>query len=217
MLLGAAILAVAIVALLGAAFGQSFLNMSARNLTLGMNDATRVMEEMRQQNVGSECTTPSALPPPKGADPDVRYDTWDAWLEDPARGKNMRGEQLEKLAISCQNQDGKLTCGPNQVSGSEWATLGDDTNFDPIRVTVAAGWRQQQRAMGGGDQGLEFKYEEGTSVRGPDQEKCILGGKACWPVPGQMVKLPPRIVADDTDNDGVVESQAMLTTFLTCR
>ena len=43
LMLGAAVLTVVAVALLGSYFGQSFLNANARNLTAAMNDATRVM------------------------------------------------------------------------------------------------------------------------------------------------------------------------------
>ena len=58
LLIGAAMLAVAIAALLGAFFGQSILNEHARNLTWAMNDANRVMERLREANAGAGCNQP---------------------------------------------------------------------------------------------------------------------------------------------------------------
>ena len=61
--------------------GQGFLGATARNLSLSMNDATRVVEQIRQQNAAN-CPTgyPSAVPP--------SYASWDAWLN--AQGKTIR-------------------------------------------------------------------------------------------------------------------------------
>jgi len=214
-MLGASILAVAIVALLGAAFGQSFLSASARNLTLGMNDATRIMEQMRESNLG--CTTPTALPPLKGdaKDPELRFETWDQWLSSLDPGKNMEPSALELVAVTCENGDGTEYCGKNQVSTKEW-TRGNrpETNFDPIRVTVAVGWRQQQRVMGGGDRGTEFQYED-AGYTWQYVEKVFFG---FWKVSvKQRVAVPGRLVVDDLDRDDIIESPAMLTTFLSCR
>jgi len=70
-LLAGMVLVIAIGAILGAYVSQVTLNEHARNLSLAMNDATRVMEQIRQQN--SPCV--GALPTADMAG------GWDAWLE----------------------------------------------------------------------------------------------------------------------------------------
>ena len=61
--IGASILLLAIVTLLGVFGRQSILNTHSRNLTWAMNDANRVLERLREQNSGTPCTTPSSAPP----------------------------------------------------------------------------------------------------------------------------------------------------------
>jgi type II secretory pathway pseudopilin PulG len=202
-MLGTSIFAVAIVAVMGAFFGQSFLSAMARNINLAMNDATRVMEQIRQQNSGAGCTTPSAKPP-------GNFATWNAWLNAQNPAKSIRqgrvdapssqDNQFELIAVTCQDQDGgALTtdyCNPNQM-GQEWKSgPAANPDFDPIRVTVAIGWRQNQRGIG-----QDFTY---TSAGQRQQGKIV-------------VQVPEQLsVGPDTDRDGVIESDAMITTVVTC-
>jgi prepilin-type N-terminal cleavage/methylation domain-containing protein len=200
MMLGTTVMVIVLVALMGAFVGQSFLTNSARNLTAAMNDATRVMEEIRRLNTTPNCAgLPTALPP----DP---YRTWNAWLNAEGQGKSVMqssDDSYEVVAVTCQRESGGAAgsyCGPNQV-GTEWARSAADTTYDPIRVTVAVGWRQQQRVAGGMAGGAEFIYTpERTTGQGKSQ-----------------VTTPASFVPADTDRDGAIESQAMLTTLVTCR
>ena len=204
MMLGASIMVVVIVALMGAFFGQGFLGATARNLNLAMNDATRVVEQIRQQNSTGGCPNgyPSAIPPLPSA-------SWNAWLN--AQGKSIRqgrndaaasatDNSFELVAVTCQDQDGGNQptdyCGPTQVGAQEWK-IGPAANptFDPIRITVAVGWRQSQRGIG-----QDFRYTPaGQTVQGK-----------------VVVNTPESFTWADTDGDGVIESRAMITTLVTC-
>lgn len=194
-LLGASILSVAIVALMGAFFGQSYLNTHARFLASSMNDATRVMELVREQNMGTGCTLPSARPP--------TGESWNAWFNanDAKSIDQPNAEANELIVVTCQNEAGTVYCGPNQTGRNEWtpwynaAAHGGvavaNSSEAMIRVTVAVGWRAQQRSVGQGTTGSEFTYvTQGLGV----------------------FRIGP-----DADGDGVIESQAMLTTLVTCR
>ena len=59
-LLAGLTLMIAITALLGAYLGQVTLNEHARNLSLAVHDANRVIEQIRQDNLS--CTTPEIDP-----------------------------------------------------------------------------------------------------------------------------------------------------------
>lgn len=199
MMMGTAVMVIVLVALMGAFMGQSFLSSSARNLTAAMNDATRVMEEIRRLNTRPNC---DGLPTAK---PEAPYATWNDWLNAGGQGKSIMqssDDTYEVIAVTCQRETGGPAgyCGPTQV-GAEWARHRADTDYDPIRVTVAVGWRQQQRVAGGMVGGAEFEYTpERTTGRGKGR-----------------VTTPPSFGPVDTDRDGVIESQAMLTTLVTCR
>lgn len=201
LLLGASILSVAIVALMGAFFGQSFLNAHARFLGAAMNDATRVLELIRQQNAGTGCTLPSARPP--------SGESWNAWF-DANNAKSIdqpNKNTMELIAVTCQNEAGTVYCGPNQTGRLEWTpwynaaahggVAAANSNEPIIRVTVAVGWRQQQRNIGQAGAGSEFSYV--TEVRGKNP-------------PTEVFRIGP-----DADADGVIESQALLTTLVACR
>jgi len=132
--LGGMPLTVAIAAILGAYIGQLTLNEHARNLSLAIQDANRVIEQLRQQN--SPCaggtTAPTAVPPTG-----VWGTNWNLWLDNAAGGG---GKSLlptpavnELLILTCQNRDGTAAC----VSGD-----------NPIRVTAAVCWRHRNRTIG---------------------------------------------------------------------
>ena len=211
MMMGASIIAVVVVALMGAFLGQSYLNAHARNLTAAMNDATRVMEEIRRQNTGASCAggIPSARPPQTPA----AYTSWNLWLNAPAQGKSIQQpnqNQFELIAVTCQevdDQDGDGTrneyCGRGgatpQVGSTEWRTAIGPTTFNPIRVTIGVGWHQRSRSAGG-----EFTYRPASTVT---------VGKIEIPVPATFT------VAGDINPpaNGVIDSPAMLTTLVTCR
>ena len=145
--LGALILAIVAAAVFGTYVGQMTLNEHARNLWLTMQDANRVIERIRQQNVG--CATPSVTPPGPTS--------WDAWLQAQNPGKSVVSTTPntdELIVITCSHRDGPAfgRCGDtNQVGTGEWAAGkqgGVTTNFNPLRVTVAVCWRQRGRVIG---------------------------------------------------------------------
>lgn len=199
LMLGASIMSVAIVALMGAFFGQSYLNAHARNLGAAMNDATRVLELIRAQNVGTGCTLPSARPP--------TGESWNAWFDNNANNalginksiNQPNAEANELIAVTCQNEAGTAYCGPNQTGRLEWKLAAANSNESMIRVTVAVGWRQQQRNVGQSSAGSTAEFSYVT-------QGC---GKGCT----QSVFL----IGPDADGDGVIESQGMLTTLVACR
>lgn len=239
-MIGLAIMSVVIVALMGSLAGQSYLNANARNLTAAMNDATRIMEQIRQQNIG--CTTPSARPP--------STESWNEWLSAQSPGKSInqpRRNEYELIAVTCQDgaaiacqagssvtcPDGTSTvvcpargavvtcpdgtrvgpippyCGPNQTGRNEWLPWyrgvrsggwqQANTEYNPLQVTVAIGWRQQQRLASAASGGTEFTY--------------VTRGGGCE----SNAVTDSVTIGPDADTDGVIESQAMLTTVVTCR
>jgi len=256
-MMGASILAVVLVALGGAFSGQSFLNSNARNLNLAMNDATRIMEEIRRLNTaGSGCASgiPVATPPGHSVIAAVSTNnSWDAWLQRAGTtgggGKSVQtinANTQEVVAVTCQDgtvdacaagqpvscadappvicpavgaapvacqADGRRFapiasyCGvgmsglnPPQVARDEWASQAGNTTFNPIRVTVAVGWNQQRRVIGSGSGGAEF-------VSGTRQ---VTSGKS-------TTTVNDTLRPTDANGNGVIESQAMLTTLVTCR
>jgi type II secretory pathway pseudopilin PulG len=69
--LGAVTLAIVTSAVLGAYVGQITLNEHARNLSLAVQDANRVIEAIREDNAG--CTAPDIVP-------DDGSTSWDQWM-----------------------------------------------------------------------------------------------------------------------------------------
>jgi len=224
-MLGTSIMVIVLVALLGSFFGQSTLNLNSRNMMAAMNDATRIMEEIRRQNTislaGSSCAQsniPSARPPSQ--------QSWNAWFDLQSPGKSIQPQvpsgwdsrRYELVVVTCQeagDQDGDPIadeyCGQNQVGLSEWypwyaggipskGLQTNNTTFDPIRVTVAVGWnlRQPIGNTGGINAGSEFTYRRD------------LGGKGT--VSSDQLRVGP-----DANNNRVIDSPAMLTTLVTCR
>jgi hypothetical protein len=256
-MLGAAVLAIAIAALLGAFLGESFLVAPAQALQGAMADGTRVMEQLRQQNIG--CAAPSARPP-------APHESWDAWLDaqDPAK---VLGQAGEAIVVTCQDADGGLLpsdyCGPNQVGTQEWKLNAAVTSFDPVQVTVAVGYRVKGRVVGAPGAVAEFAYRSPTppgtaaggrgewlaverlrcvNVEGSEvsEEECEeerdvgcactketaysfetlaagAAGAAARSGAAQETATGRLTSGADEDHDGLIESQAMLTTLLTCR
>lgn len=118
-LMGAVILAIAIGALLGAFVGQLTVSEHARNLTWATNDAARVMEQLREQNSGSGCSTPSVAAP-------TGFASWDAWL----------------LDTTTSGGGGESIGGPNEL------VVVTPVGTDPLQVTVAVCWRHRKRTIG---------------------------------------------------------------------
>lgn len=224
MMMGTSILVIVIVALVGGFLGQSFLNANARNLTAAMNDATRVMEQIRLQNSMDRepCKSNGGFPTvvPVDAAGNQIAATWDQWLQTEDRKKTVntklpdsRRNALEHVAVTCQDEDGGIASSDycrwtpaavQQVNSGEWKAAGRGAwdgpaasnigppPFNPIRVTVAVGWQEGRRTMG---------------QSGGQQEFQVLGTP-----PSEMVEWQ-----QDLDNDGVIGSQAMVTTLVTCR
>ena len=117
-LVGGSLLAIAIVSLLDVVARHFTLNTHTRNLSWAMNDVTRVMEQMRLQNVGVGCANPSVTPP-------VGFATWDAWLADTGA-----------------TGGGGKSIQPNPAV-NELIML-SSAGANPLQVTVAACWRDYQ-------------------------------------------------------------------------
>jgi len=142
-LIGGAILALAITALLGAFVGQLALNEHARNMTLAINDANRVMEQLRLRNTNPCATDGTGLigvdTTPPTPNPAAGYASWDAWLADAGvnggGGKSVLPNPAvnELIAVTCRNQTDTANCVATD---------------DPIRVTVAVCWRHRNRTLG---------------------------------------------------------------------
>ncbi len=148
LLIGAALLTIALTALLGAFLSQITLNEHARNLTWAINDANRVMERLRQLDTGSGCTTPGAKSP--------IGTTGDAWLTgittSGGGGKRIQPNPAtnELIVVTCLDNATASACGDaNQVGTGEWSRqAGVTTTYDLIRVTVAVCWRHRNRTLG---------------------------------------------------------------------
>lgn len=120
LLVGALVLSVAIVALLGAFLGQLTLSEHARRLAWAGNDASRVLEQVRRQNSGGACTTPSATPP-------AGFGSWDAWLAD-ATAAGGGGKSIQPAA--------------------DELVVVTRVGANPLTVTVAVCWRHRNRILG---------------------------------------------------------------------
>jgi type II secretory pathway pseudopilin PulG len=121
-LIGAVILSVAITALLGAFVSQITLNEHARNLTWAVNDASRMMEQIRRQNSGGACAAPSVNPP-------AGFGSWDAWLTD-----------------TTVNGGGGKSIQPNPAVNELMVVTSQGVL--PLTVTVAVCWRHRNRTLG---------------------------------------------------------------------
>ena len=129
LLVGIWILVISIVPLLTAFVGQATVNEHARNLTWAMNDATRVMERLRELNVG--CATPTALATalPVAECGGVACASWDAWL---AAATGGGGKSIQPTPAV-----------------NELVVLNPPVGTDPLQVSVAVCWRHRSRPFGG--------------------------------------------------------------------
>ena len=142
-LLGGITLAIVTSAILGAYIGQITLNEHARNLSLVIQDANRIIEQIRQQN--TTCTSPNVIPP--------AGTSWNAWLEAQVPGKSITSATpnvAERILVTCSHRDGPASglCGSNQAGAGEWTNPAGNTTHDPLRVTVAVCWRHRNRTIG---------------------------------------------------------------------
>src|SRR3989338_7623689 len=183
LVLGALTLVVAIAAILGAYLGQLTLNEHARNISLAVHDANRVIEQMRQEN--TPCTVFNSPPRPEIVPAGAT--SWNGWMDAAGVTKSLQPNPAvnELIVVTCQDADGGTAitdyCGyppatPAQarVGAGEWRTQAAVTPFDPLRVTVSVCWRHRERVIG----------------------ECAWDGAA--------------LSANDADGDGVIESPAML-------
>ncbi len=138
--LGTLTLVIAITAILGAFLGQAVLNEHARNLSLAIQDANRVIEQIRQDTTGAACNL--NVIPPSGAN-------WDAWLNGAGGGKSIQPTPStnELIVVTCQNSQGTQYCPAAQM-GTAWHPAGPVGAQDPLRVTIAVCWRHRNRTIG---------------------------------------------------------------------
>ncbi|MBI4342169.1 MAG: hypothetical protein HY599_02240 [Candidatus Omnitrophica bacterium] len=153
--LGVLTLAIIAAAILGAYIGQVTLNEHARNLSFAIQDVSRVIEQIRRENVG--CTTPEVVP--AGAT------SWNAWLEAQAPAKTIPVPAAqERIVVTCSHRNGPASglCGSgNQVGAGEWTSAAGTTNLNPLAITVAVCWRQRNRTIG------ECTFNAGTGALTP--------------------------------------------------
>ena len=122
LMLGASLLTIAMTGLLQAFLSQTSLSEHSRYLSWAIADAGRVMERIRLQNTGGGCATPSLTPP-------AGFASWDAWLASPDA-----------------NGGGGKSIQPNPAV-NEFIVL-SASGSDPIQVSVAVCWRNQNRTLG---------------------------------------------------------------------
>ena len=124
LLIGTLLIIVIAVALFGVFTSTATLNEHSRNRAWAMTDATRIMEQLRQQNTGVACATPSAAPPAGFA-----ATGWNGWLADTgatgAGGKTLQPDPTANELVT--------------VSSS---------GVDPLTVTVSICWRSRSRVYG---------------------------------------------------------------------
>lgn len=116
-----AVILLGFVSFLNIYIAQMTLSEHARNETLALNDVTRVMERLRQQNAGAGCTLSAAAP--------AGFASWDAWLND-----------------TSANGGGGKSIQPNPTTNELISVTTSGT--DPLRVNVATCWRQRERVIG---------------------------------------------------------------------
>lgn len=122
LLIGATILMIGLVIMLAAVVSEVALNEHHRNLSWALNDASRVMERLREQNTGASCAAPSAAAP-------SGFASWDAWLASTA-GTGGGGKSLQP-----------------SPSTNELVVV-TPSGTDPLTVTVAICWRHRNRTVG---------------------------------------------------------------------
>ena len=204
-LLGVLMLAIVVSAILGVYMGQLTLSEHARNLSFAINDANRVLEELRNSNAG--CS-----PAPNATS--TGFTSWNAWLTNlptdvPAGGgpKSLRPTAItqELIVVTCVQGGGVARpstlgdagdppaagegeyCGDvDQIGSGEWTSNTGNTDFTSLDVYASVCWRHRGRVIG------ECAWDGATLT--PDDS--VLGG--------------PGVGA------GFLESPAMLSTVITC-
>ena len=151
--LGGMLLSIALAAILGSYVGEVTLNEHARNLSLAIQDANRVIEQIRQNNAACSPNPPLAQWP-SGA-------SWDGWLNDPAAGggKSLQPDPTnnELVVVTCQAQAGGAPVDCTAAGP------------DPLRVTVAVCWRHRGRIIGEcAANGAALQPDETVSVPNED-------------------------------------------------
>ena len=121
-LLSLVVVLLGMLAVLNTHVSQTALSEHARNTSLGLQDVTRVIERVRQQNGGVGCATPSVAAP-------AGFASWDAWLNDTGA-----------------TGGGGKSIQPNPTTQELVAVTSSGT--DPITVTVATCWRHRNRTIG---------------------------------------------------------------------
>lgn len=195
LLLGALLLAIVITALMSALISQTTLNEQSRNLSWAINDAHRVLEQLREQNSGVGCASPTAIPP--GA-----FTSWDAWLAAAAPaggGKSINPTQpaTERVFVTCLQVNpaqpipaagdfcGNDGAGPgaDQIGTGEWRVnlAPPVTPLNPIRLSVSVCWRHRNRTIG---------------------SECQWNGAA--------------LTSLDGNANGIIDSPAIVSTVITC-
>lgn len=170
LVLGAMVLAIAIAAILGAYVGQVTLNEHARNLSLAIQDASRVIEQIRQDNTSCGAS-PKALWP-SGT-------SWDSWLANAGGGKSLTqniaiGNEL--VVVTCQDRDG--------TTPSPWLSCSSPPpGTNPLRVTVTVCWRHRQRTIG------ECTWNAGTSTLTADETVVVPGDTNVIDSPAMLTTL----------------------------
>ena len=193
LMLGFFLLVIGITALLGALVNHAALNEHSRNLSWALNDANRVLEQVREQNHLAGCATPTAIPP--GV-----FTSWDAWLA--ANGGKNINPGPERIIVTClranpnqPNVVGANFCGndgagagADQIGTGEWQMGPPAQNpappvaaFNPIRVSVSVCWRHRNRTIG-----AECGWAAGA------------------------------LTAADTNSNGIIDSPAVVSTVVTC-
>ncbi|MBI4598112.1 MAG: hypothetical protein HY737_06930 [Candidatus Omnitrophica bacterium] len=119
LLIGLVFIATAFVTLMSVSLGNGMLIEHAGNVSLAVNDANRVMEELRELN-RTGCASPTSNPPTGSA-------SWDAWLAAPGGG----GKSIAAIG-----------------GNAEYAWVLPDTAADPQGVTVSICWRERGRVIG---------------------------------------------------------------------
>ena len=173
-LLGGLTLATVTAAILGAYVGQVTLNEHARNLALAIQDANRVIEQIRQQNAACLGAPPSVIP--------TGVTSWNAWLEAQAPGKSLGAPTPninERIVVTCSHRNGPASglCGQtNQVGSGEWAKAAGNSSFDPLRVVVTVCWRHRNRTIGecGWDGALNVSAATDTDADGTIESPAML-------------------------------------------
>ena len=139
--LGGTVLAIAVAAILGAYVGQVTLNEHARNLSLAIQDANRVIEQIRQQTATCGANLSTALIPQGGVAVGGQIDVWlqngwDAWFGTPTT-KSIQPDPTnnELVVVTCQDNTTQVDCD----------NVG---TVNPVRVTVAICWRHRNRIIG---------------------------------------------------------------------